>query len=223
MTLERLKLLATAHYAQLKTVYWPRLLLWLESHSPRHLFVRALLLGLLISVPWQCTRMLYQHYFSDDEAVNNVESPALNSPELHSGSITGMPRPGARRPVEIIVPVIDEAVPEEQQEQVATVQAEPVQATKSSTDREASVLQRTAPEYPASAIRKNESGTVLIRVEIEASGAVKKVRVAQSSGSRALDRSAREAVSNWQFAAKIENGVTVSSELIVPVDFKLGQ
>lgn len=222
MTLDQLKSRIATFYTQLKTVYWPRLLIWLEGHSPRNLFLRALLLGLLISVPWQCSRLLYQHYFSDDQTVNNVESPALSSPELNSGSITGMPRPGARRPV-AQAPVLNETAPEPSPEQTATAPAEPVITAKPSSDREASVVQRVAPEYPASAVRKNESGTTLIRVELEASGEVKKVRIAQSSGSRALDRAAREAVSNWQFAAKIENGVAVESELLVPVDFKLGQ
>ncbi len=222
MTLDQLKSRTSTLYAQIKTVHWPRLLIWLEGHSPRNLFLRALLVGLLISVPWQCSRLLYQHYFSDDETVNSVESPALSSPELNSGSITGMPRPGARRPV-AQAQVLNETTPEPSPEQTTTAPAELAPSTKPASDLEARVLQRVAPEYPTSAMRKNESGTVLVRVELEASGEVKKVRIAQSSGSRALDRAAREAVSNWQFAAKIENGVAVESELLVPVDFKLGQ
>lgn len=221
MNLERLKALALEQRIQLRTVYWPRFMQWLESHSPRNLFLRALLIGLLISVPWQCSRLIYQHYFNGDTADSTVESTALTSPEPSSGSVTGMPRPGARRPV-IAAPVAPSASAEPVTEPAAA-DPEAVPSIKTDNNREASVTQRMAPEYPASSLRKNESGTVMIRAEIDAVGSVKKVSVAQSSGSRALDKAAREAVSNWQFSPKLVNGEAVESELLIPVDFKLDQ
>lgn len=221
MNLERLKSLALEQRIRLRTVYWPRLLQWLESHSPRNLFLRALLIGLLISVPWQCSRLVYQHYFNGDTKDSTVESTSLTSPEPNSGSITGMPRPGARRPA--IAESETPLVSAEPSSEPAPAEPETAPSVKADNNREASVTQRIAPEYPASSIRKNESGTVMIRVDIDASGAVKKVQVAQGSGSRALDRAAREAVSNWQFSPKLVNGEAVESELLIPVDFKLDQ
>jgi protein TonB len=221
MNLERLKSQALEQWIRLRTVYWPRLLLWLESHSPRNLFLRALLIGLLISVPWQCSRLIYQHYFNGDTADSTVESTSLTSPEPSSGSITGMPRPGARRPV--IAASETPLASAEPSAEPNPVEPEAPPSVKVDNNREASVSQRIAPEYPAGSIRKNETGTVMIRVEIDASGSVKKVQIAQGSGSRALDRAAREAVLNWQFTPKLVNGEAVESELLIPVDFKLDQ
>jgi protein TonB len=89
-------------------------------------------------------------------------------------------------------------------------------------DHGASVLHRVAPKYPVSALRNNSSGTVTVGVQVDADGKPDKVRIEKSSGSRDLDRAAREAVMQWQFSPKVENGSPVSSELLIPVEFKLG-
>ncbi len=90
-------------------------------------------------------------------------------------------------------------------------------------DHEASVLHRVAPKYPVSALRNNSSGTVTVGIQVDADGKPNKVWIEKSSGSRDLDRAAREAVMQWQFSPKIKNGSPVSSELLIPVKFKLGE
>ncbi|KRG71096.1 energy transducer TonB [Pseudoxanthomonas dokdonensis] len=78
-----------------------------------------------------------------------------------------------------------------------------------------------APEYPASAIRRGDSGTVLLRVDVDAEGNPTKVRVEQRSGSRALDRAAVSAVKRWKFNPGQRDGQPIPGSVTVPVDFTL--
>lgn len=198
---------------------WPRLVHWLETHSPRSLFLRALLIGLLLSVPWQCSRWVYHAYFSADENAVMESSGPLNAPGSLSGNITDMPNPRARRAAPA------SAAPSESASVADTSPPVAENGTAAKTpigDHEASVLHRVAPKYPVSALRNNSSGTVTVGVQVDADGKPDKVRIEKSSGSRDLDRAAREAVIQWQFSPKVENGSPVSSELLIPVEFKLG-
>lgn len=88
-------------------------------------------------------------------------------------------------------------------------------------DREPSPLARVQPEYPAVALRNREEGTVLVRVEVDASGNPTNVGVAKRSGSRDLDRAAMAAVRKWKFEPAMKDGKAVASTVQVPVDFKL--
>lgn len=199
---------------------WPRLVHWLETHSTRGLFLRALSIGLLISVPWQCSRWVYHAYFSADDNAVMESSGTLNAPGNLSGRITDMPNPKARRALPAPAAVAESAgVADSSQpaDESGTAAKSPV------GDHEASVLHRVAPKYPVSALRNNDSGTVTVGVQVDADGKPDKVRIERSSGSRDLDRAAREAVMQWQFSPKVENGSPVSSELLIPVEFKLGE
>ena len=199
---------------------WPRLVHWLETHSPRSLFLRALVIGLLLSVPWQCSRWVYHAYFSaDDDAVMENSGP-LNAPGSLSGNITNMPNPRARRALPA------SAAPSEAANVADTSQTTDINGPIAKTpvgDHEASVLHRVAPKYPVSALRNNDSGTVTVGIQVDADGKPDKVRIEKSRGSRDLDRAAREAVLQWQFSPKVENGSPVSSELLIPVEFKLDE
>lgn len=199
---------------------WPRLVHWLETHSPRSLFLRALVIGLLLSVPWQCSRWAYHAYFSADDDAVMENSGMLNAPGSLSGNITDMPKPRARRTLPA------SAVPSEAANVADTSQTADMNgpiAKPPVGDHEASVLHRVAPKYPVSALRNNTSGTVTVGIQVDADGKPDKVRIEKSSGSRDLDRAAREAVLQWQFSPKVENGSPVSSELLIPVEFKLGE
>lgn len=81
-------------------------------------------------------------------------------------------------------------------------------------------LERTPPEYPSSALRRGESGTVLVRVEVDASGRPTEVSVARSSRSRALDRAAVQAVRRWRFSPAQQDGRPVAGAVEVPIEFK---
>lgn len=198
---------------------WPRLVHWLETHSPRSLFLRALLIGLLLSVPWQCSRWVYHAYFSADDNAAADSSDPLRLPGSLSGSITDMPNPKARRPAPAATAGVEGTG---QPETVAVQDSDPATPHSPQGNHDAAVLERVAPKYPATALRNNDSGTVTVNVQLDAKGHPDQVRIEKSSGSRDLDRAAREAVMQWKFSPKIENGTPVASELLIPVEFKLG-
>lgn len=80
--------------------------------------------------------------------------------------------------------------------------------------------QRVAPRYPRQALRNGDQGTVLLAVTLDRSGFPRKVDVAASSRSRALDRAAVEAVRQWRFAPARADEPDLRG-LEVPIDFRL--
>lgn len=77
------------------------------------------------------------------------------------------------------------------------------------------------PRYPPAALRRRESGTVLVRVDVDASGRPAGVALEQRSGSRELDRAALEAVREWRFQPAQRDGQPVPGSLVIPIDFRL--
>lgn len=88
-------------------------------------------------------------------------------------------------------------------------------------DRDARPVARTAPTYPASAVRNREEGTVMLVVDVGVDGRPTDVRVQERSRSRDLDRAAIEAVRGWTFEPAIRDGKPEASSVRVPVDFQL--
>lgn len=78
-----------------------------------------------------------------------------------------------------------------------------------------------APRYPSSALRRGESGTVVLRIQVDSEGRAGDVEIAERSGSRALDRAAAEAALRWHFnPARDAEGRPVPGEAVVPVEFQ---
>jgi periplasmic protein TonB len=82
-------------------------------------------------------------------------------------------------------------------------------------------IERVQPKYPAEAMRRNETGTVLVRLEVGADGEPTDVSIARSSRSRALDRAAMQAARQWRFRPAQRDGQAVSSTVEVPFEFAL--
>ena len=80
--------------------------------------------------------------------------------------------------------------------------------------------QKPPPEYPRAALRNRESGTVLVRVAVDASGMPSDVTLEKNSGSRDLDRAALEAVRKWRFQPAQRDGQPVAGSLVIPIEFK---
>ncbi len=93
----------------------------------------------------------------------------------------------------------------------ATVTAEPVPLKG----------RNAGPRYPPAALRRRQSGTVLVRVDVDASGMPARVVLEQRSGSRDLDRAALEAVRDWRFQPAQRDGQPVPGSLVIPIDFRL--
>ena len=81
--------------------------------------------------------------------------------------------------------------------------------------------QTPLPSYPAAAREQGLEGLVVLNVEVLKSGRVGEVHVAVSSGARALDQAALEAVKRWTFAPARQGGRPVDSLVEVPVKFTL--
>jgi protein TonB len=75
------------------------------------------------------------------------------------------------------------------------------------------------PRYPPQEARRCIGGEVLLRVTIDATGAVLDVVVQRTSRNRNLDRSAQDAARRWRFNPGMHNGVPVGGDVLVPVNF----
>lgn len=75
------------------------------------------------------------------------------------------------------------------------------------------------PRYPVDALRRGETGEVLLRVQVDERGLPARVEVLQSSGSRVLDRAAVAAAQRWRFQPAQRDGVAVAGSVEVPIAF----
>jgi TonB family protein len=79
-----------------------------------------------------------------------------------------------------------------------------------------------APIYPAAARRREQQGTVTVKVLVGADGSVERAEIADSSGFDALDDAALETVrSRWRFVPARHDGLAVESWVLVPIRFAL--
>ncbi|TZF90408.1 energy transducer TonB, partial [Cognatilysobacter lacus] len=78
-----------------------------------------------------------------------------------------------------------------------------------------------SPDYPSRALREGARGTVLVLVHIGPDGVPTATEIAQSSGSRELDRAATEAVRRWRFEPAMSDGHPTVGDVVVPIDFSL--
>ncbi|HEU0231411.1 MAG TPA: energy transducer TonB [Burkholderiaceae bacterium] len=77
------------------------------------------------------------------------------------------------------------------------------------------------PRYPDAALRRGQTGKVVIRVVISPQGNVVKATVERSSGHALLDAAALDAVRRARFRPYTENGVAYSARADIPIDFVL--
>jgi periplasmic protein TonB len=82
------------------------------------------------------------------------------------------------------------------------------------------LLYKVEPEFSEEARRAKYQGMVLLSIEVDASGNVRKVRVLQPLG-MGLDEKAIEAVSRWRFRPGLFDGKPVATEATVQVTFQL--
>lgn len=77
------------------------------------------------------------------------------------------------------------------------------------------------PDYPESARREGQQGSVLLRVLVDEQGRSKKIEINRSSGSDVLDRAAAEAIKRWRFVPARHGDRPVESWIRIPIDFSL--
>lgn len=138
---------------------------------------------------------------------------------LPAGEGTGMPAAPTQEPRADERPQLVETAPPPPPPAAPAVVEAPAAPAASFQARP--IAGRTpAPRYPPQALRRGERGNVLVRVEVGPDGVPVSVSVAQSSGSRLLDRAAADAVSRWRFQPAELNGRPTVGTVMVPIEFR---
>jgi len=119
-------------------------------------------------------------------------------------------------------------------EHAAIVLAQAKQASKGTQTEQAPAAEPPAPPakslarpgmvfpvYPAESRKLGESGVVVVRVLIAASGKVADAKVSRSSGYPRLDEAALTAARTAQFRPYMENGVPRAVQADLPFNFVL--
>lgn len=135
---------------------------------------------------------------------------------LPAGEGSGLQQPDAP------VPDTDDVViePPKPAPPLRVVEAPPPPAQGASRNARPIPGQTPAPDYPVRALRRGESGTTLVIVHIGPDGVPTATELAQSSGSRDLDRAAQQAVRRWRFEPALDGGRPVVGRAVVPIDFR---
>ena len=77
------------------------------------------------------------------------------------------------------------------------------------------------PKYPRLARKKNWEGVVWLLVDVSADGSVEDLAVEKTCGHKVLDRAAQRTVKRWLFSPATRDGLPVSSQVRIPVSFRL--
>jgi periplasmic protein TonB len=88
-------------------------------------------------------------------------------------------------------------------------------------DTGAGFLAGAAPLYPKLSQRLGEEGSVVLRLTVDATGAVIEASVETSSGFPRLDEAAVVAVKRWRFRPAIRGGVAIATTFLHTVTFRL--
>jgi TonB family protein len=109
-------------------------------------------------------------------------------------------------------------------EDIAKVRERQAQRHDAPDTREvAAVATSYPPYYPPAAVRRRQSGTVELEVEVDATGVVTHVTVSKSSGYGTLDDEAVRTVRAWLYHPALRDGAPVPSTLNVPLTFKMSE
>jgi protein TonB len=78
------------------------------------------------------------------------------------------------------------------------------------------------PPYPGAALRRKLTGTVKLRIHVDAAGLPLEVSVEESSGHELLDQAAVKTVrTRWRFVPALRDGVPIEAWALVPIEFVL--
>lgn len=112
-------------------------------------------------------------------------------------------------PVEAVIEATTQPDPAPVDPGPAVPEAPPASSGKLFSAALANASDCAKPDYPASAARNGETGTVKLALLIGPDGRVSDSKVQRSSGSRDLDRAAVAALSLCKFKPAMENGAAV--------------
>ena len=82
-------------------------------------------------------------------------------------------------------------------------------------------IRKVIPSYPRSARMAGIEGVSLLKVEVLTDGSVGRILIEKSSGNLDLDRAAKAAISQWQFAPARQGEKRIKAWVIIPIRFRL--
>ena len=85
----------------------------------------------------------------------------------------------------------------------------------------ADYLLNPKPVYPLASRRRREEGVVVLAVQLDREGVPGRIQIMQSSKFQMLDEAAVRAVNQWRFTPARLGRVAVTSQIQVPIRFKL--
>lgn len=118
-------------------------------------------------------------------------------------------------------PVVTEAPPVAKAAVVAAAVPALVKPLVMESELSVACPNREPPVYPAVSRRRGETGTVILKVELDERGHVADARVQSSSGQARLDEAALSAVRNWRCTPPQRNGQAVRAIALQPFNFVL--
>ena len=130
-------------------------------------------------------------------------------------------------PIQTTVPVVDSppVMDEGSEQAVAVHPGPPVEETFEVGPPQLATLAYDVyppPRYPRQALRNGDTGTVVLRVLVDAQGWPKEVEIETSSGHHELDRAARtQVLSKWRFHPATRQGRPIPAYALVPIGFNL--
>jgi len=83
------------------------------------------------------------------------------------------------------------------------------------------VRSRPDPVHPRELLRRRIESSVLLKVRVSISGKVTNIQVTKSSGYKAMDKSAVDAVRRWEFKPGRRNGQPMAMTVMVPIEFRI--
>jgi TonB family protein len=108
------------------------------------------------------------------------------------------------------------------------ISAEPFQfaqedAAKAGLERPVTIDRMPPPSYPASAFENNQSGEVVLRVDVDAQGRVSDVRVLSATNPGVFDAVSIAAARQWTYRPAMRDGKAVAAAVRIPVNFALSE
>ncbi len=135
------------------------------------------------------------------EKVVAIEETIEPSPEVYQPPVEEK----VEKPVEEVEPIVVES----HESKGAEVEAKPLDYIN------------PAPAYPRVARRRGWEGVVILRVFVTKDGMASRVEIEKNSGYKILDEAALSTVQNWKFSPAQSGDLTFSSQITVPVEFRL--
>ncbi|GAB3052807.1 energy transducer TonB [Stenotrophomonas tumulicola] len=181
---------------------------------------------LLFLVVWLASRD--KGFYQADPATQTPQQVAevepLPEPLAAAGGSSDMPDARPAPPQEEAPKLVETAPPPPPVAPAAPLPGDAPAAAAAPSDRPMPIAgQSPPPNYPPAALRRGDSGSVVVRVDVDAAGRPAAVTLIQRSGSRDLDRAASEAVRRWRFTPAMSNGQPVPGSVEVPFDFTPGR